>query len=127
MRIPVEISPGELFDKLTILEIKANRIDDSAKLGNVRREWAVLGAAARQLGTSPELVALKARLRLVNEKLWEIEDQIRGHERVGDFGTDFVELARAVYLTNDRRAALKKEINDLLKSDIAEEKSYADY
>ena len=127
MRVQVEISPGELLDKLTILEIKAARITDAAKLANVGREQATLAAAAAGLPAADGLAALRDDLKAVNERLWDIEDEIREHERRGDFGDGFVALARAVYVTNDRRAALKRQINELLNSDIAEEKSYAKY
>ncbi len=128
MRIKVEVSPGELLDKLTILEIKEARIADPLKLENVRRERATLGAAASDhIDPSRQIAELKDELKSVNERLWTIEDQIRARERDQDFGPRFIELARGVYRTNDRRAALKKAINDILKSDIAEEKSYAEY
>ena len=123
--IRVETAPGELVDKLTILEIKLQRISDPAKLANVRREFAVLAAVRdRGLRTSPELDALTAELRAVNESLWEVEDDLRQCEASRDFGPRFVELARAVYHTNDRRAALKRRINDLLGSRLIEEKDY---
>lgn len=127
MRIQVNISPGELLDKLTILEIKAERIEDPAKLDNVGRERAVLESAAEHIEGSAGVPALKRELKAVNERLWDIEDEIRDHERDQNFGATFVELARAVYVTNDKRAALKKQINELLGSDIVEEKSYAKY
>ena len=126
--IQVEVSPGELIDKLTILEIKLERITDAAKLKNVRREHDVLDAALKQAVTaSAPLAALHRELRQVNETLWVIEDDIRDLERAKTFDARFVELARAVYQTNDRRAALKRRINDLLHSSIVEEKSYAAY
>lgn len=124
----VEVSPGELIDKLTILEIKLERITDAAKLKNVRHEHAVLDAVLKQaVAASAPLAALHRELRQVNETLWVIEDDIRDHERARNFDARFVELARAVYQTNDRRAALKRQINDLLHSAIVEEKSYAAY
>ena len=126
--ITVEIAPGELLDKLTILEIKRERIEDSEKLINVGLELDVLDQARREKGpASPELDALYADLKTINEELWEIEDDIRDCERDKDFGERFIELARAVYKTNDRRAATKRAINELLGSRIVEEKSYADY
>ncbi|KAA9006734.1 DUF6165 family protein [Histidinibacterium aquaticum] len=125
IRIPV--SPGELIDKLTILRIKSERISDTDKLANVRHEEAALAAAAKVLPESKELSALRDRLLAINEELWDIEDGIRDCERAGDFGAEFVRLARAVYLTNDRRAEVKKAINLLLGSALVEEKSYADY
>lgn len=126
--ISVEIAPGELLDKLTILEIKRERIEDSQKLVNVGLELDVLDQARREnVPDSPELDALYADLKTINETLWEIEDDIRDCEREKDFGERFIELARAVYKTNDRRAATKRAINELLGSRIVEEKSYADY
>ena len=126
--ITVEIAPGELLDKLTILEIKRERIEDSEKLINVGLELDVLDQARREkVPASPELDALYADLKTINEELWEIEDDIRDCERDKDFGERFIELARAVYKTNDRRAATKRAINELLGSRIVEEKSYADY
>jgi len=128
VRIEIEISPGELLDKLTILEIKEARIDDPMKLENIRRERAALAVAASDhIDLSRETADLKGELKSVNERLWLIEDNIRAHERDQDFGPSFVELARSVYLTNDRRAALKKRINEILGSDIAEEKSYTGF
>lgn len=126
--ITVEIAPGELIDKITILEIKLARIADAAKLANVRIEHDVL-AASRDAAIVPsvELDGLTGDLKAVNEALWEIEDDIRDCERAGDFGERFIELARAVYKTNDKRALLKRQINDLLGSSLVEEKSYAAY
>ncbi len=126
--LQVEVSPGELIDKITILEIKADRISDPDKLANVHRELRSLTATGEKaLDTSPELDEFTAELRRINEQLWEIEDDIRDCERNGDFGERFVELARAVYRTNDRRAAAKRSINELLGSELVEEKDYADY
>jgi hypothetical protein len=121
----VEIAPGELIDKITILEIKQTEIKDPAKLRHVAVELETL-TAARDLAApaSPELDALAAELQLVNRQLWHIEDDIRRCEQANDFGPRFVALARAVYKTNDRRAALKRRINDRLGSRIVEEKSY---
>ncbi|MHA6289299.1 DUF6165 family protein [Maricaulis sp. CAU 1757] len=122
------IAPGELIDKITILRIKSERIEDAAKLANVRHELDVLNRTrAEAVEETAELKRLDGELQTVNEALWEIEDDIRDCERAGDFGEKFIELARAVYKTNDKRAALKKEINTLLGSAIVEEKSYADY
>ena len=126
--ITVEIAPGELIDKITILEIKQERMDDVAKLANVRTEWETLTASRdAAIEKSPELDDLTAGLKAINEKLWVIEDDIRDCERNGDFGSAFVELARAVYFSNDKRAALKRQINELLGSRLVEEKSYAAY
>ena len=126
--VPVEISPGELIDKITILEIKCERITDAGKLRNVHLELASLNAARTQgVPPSEKLTGLAAHLKKVNETLWDIEDAIRICERDADFGPRFIELARSVYQQNDRRAALKRQINDLLGSKIIEEKAYADY
>ncbi|MCY3593217.1 MAG: DUF6165 family protein [Acidobacteria bacterium] len=126
--LQVEVSPGELIDKITILEIKAERIADPGKLANVHRELRSLTATREEaLEPSPELEEFTAELRRINERLWEIEDDIRDCERNGDFGERFIELARAVYRTNDRRAAAKRSINELLGSELIEEKDYAAY
>ena len=126
--IMTAIAPGELIDKITILRIKSERISDEAKLKNVRTELDILTATQNEhVPASDEMVRLEAALKTVNEALWEIEDDIRDCERQGDFGEEFIRLARAVYVTNDKRAALKKEINLLLGSTIVEEKSYAEY
>ena len=126
--ILVPISPGELLDKITILRIKSERMSDPVKVANVKHELALLektwkdsGAAAVDLGDE------EANLTRVNEKLWVIEDEIRDEERAKRFGEKFIELARAVYFTNDERAAIKKRINTLLGSTIVEEKSYKSY
>ncbi|MDC7789171.1 DUF6165 family protein [Rhodoplanes sp. TEM] len=127
-RIVIAVSAGELVDKVTILEIKSERIGDPAKLANIRHELSVLTASlAPLLAAHPGVAPLKAALRSVNESLWQIEDDIRDCERHGDFGEAFVALARAVYRTNDRRAGLKREIDTLVGSELTEEKSYAAY
>jgi hypothetical protein len=127
-RFEVPVSAGELVDKLTILEIKSERIADQGKLGNVRRELASLAAIVDpMLKANAGLAPLKSALREINEALWQIEDDIRDCERAKDFGAKFVELARSVYRTNDRRAAAKRRIDDLLGSEILEEKSYQAY
>src|SRR5438128_2303857 len=121
--ITVEIAPGELIDKITILEIKNERIADTAKLRNVRVELEALCAARDQaMEKSDGLTRLTAELKAVNEALWEIEDDIRDCERHRDFGPRFIELARSVYRQNDRRAAVKRQINELLGSKLIEEK-----
>jgi hypothetical protein len=126
--ILVEVAPGELIDKITILQIKTERIDNADKVKNVRIELEVLETARDNvIPSSAELDRLTAELKSVNEALWVIEDDIRDCERDKDFGPKFVELARSVYRSNDRRAAAKREINELLGSKIIEEKSYADY
>ena len=124
--ITVEIAPGELIDKITILQIKEERISDETKRSNVCRELALLESVQRRyIPPSAELPALVAELKTVNERLWEIEDAIRRCEKEGDFGERFVELARAVYKNNDRRSALKRQINEMFRSTIMEEKSYS--
>ena len=126
--ILVEIAPGELLDKITILEIKRERLAQPDKRRNVEAELATLEAArARALPASEALGRLTAELKAVNEALWQIEDAIRLCERAGDFGPRFIELARSVYHQNDRRAALKRQINELLGSRLIEEKAYVDY
>jgi hypothetical protein len=128
MLLSVQTSPGEFLDKLTILEIKSERMSDPAKLGNVRRELELLRAtwAASPLAAR-DVAALVADLKRVNEALWEIEDRIRLKEAARAFDGEFVELARSVYRTNDRRAAIKRELNVALGSDLLEEKSYQGY
>ena len=124
----VPISPGELIDKITILEIKSQRMTDAAKLHNVRTELALLTDTWRASPfAATDIRAEWDALREVNGRLWDIEDRIRDQERDGNFGEVFIGLARAVYVTNDERAALKKKINTKLGSTLVEEKSYADY
>jgi len=126
--VRVEISPGELLDKLTILEIKRRRITEPTKLRHVEEEWAALNAARdRDVPPSAELTELTEQLGAVNEALWDVEDELRRCEQAADFGPRFVELARSVYRHNDRRAALKRQINLLLGSRLIEEKLYAPY
>ncbi len=126
--ILIEVGPGELVDKITILAIKSERMSDEGKLKNVRHELAVLDAARRaHIPASAELTRLEAALKEVNEALWVIEDDIRQCEADKDFGPKFVELARSVYKQNDKRAALKKDINLLTGSSIIEEKSYTEF
>jgi hypothetical protein len=127
-RIEVPISVGELVDKVTILSIKSENISDTNKRANIRREFDALDSVLKPLLTAtPQLASLQAELRTINETLWRIEDDIRDCERSRDFGPRFVELARSVYQTNDRRAATKRKIDELMGSDIVEEKSYASY
>ena len=124
--IMVPVAPGELIDKITILEIKAERIAEPGKRANVTAELALLAALRESaLPADATVTALTDELRAVNAALWDIEDDIRLHEARGDFGESFVALARAVYRTNDRRAALKRRISEHLGSTIVEEKSYA--
>ena len=126
--ITVETAPGELIDKITILEIKAVKIQDATKVRNVQVELETLATARNEaVSVSPELDELTAQLKKANQQLWEIEDAIRDCEREKNFGDTFIQLARSVYQTNDRRAALKREINVLLGSHLIEEKSYSDY
>ncbi|MEE8351834.1 MAG: DUF6165 family protein [Rhodospirillales bacterium] len=126
--LSIEISPGELIDKITILEIKLDRMSDAAKLANVKAEWDLLTASRdAAIPASDELQRLSQSLKEVNVGLWVIEDYIRQCEREKDFGKKFIELARSVYINNDDRARLKREINELLGSRLVEEKSYAVY
>ncbi len=128
MPLMVEIAPGELIDKITILAIKRARIEDPEKRRNVEHEYSLLTALRNSaLGDDETLSALQAALQATNETIWQIEDDIRDHERRQDFGPSFVALARAIYHNNDRRAALKRDINTWLNSAIIEEKSYTDY
>jgi hypothetical protein len=118
-------SPGDLIDKITILQIKRERFTDPAKLVNVHRELEVLEQTrTRSLPPSPELSKLSASLKDINEKLWDVEDDIRLCDRAGDFGPRFIQLARSVYQHNDIRCALKRQINELLGSELVEEKGY---
>lgn len=122
------ISPGELLDKLTILQIKSENITDHVKLQNVNVERAALQSVAdTHIPETEKLQSLAAALLSVNKELWAIEDDIRDCERAGNFGKTFIQLARAVYVTNDKRADLKKRINVEMDSKLVEEKSYADY
>jgi len=126
--ILVPISPGELLDKITILRIKSERMSDAGKLSNVRRELALLEATWRAAApdtqqSNPDEQALER----VNAELWDIENRIRDHEAERRFDAAFIELARAVYITNDERAAIKRRINITLNAAIVEEKSYRPY
>jgi len=130
MTARIEVSYGELVDKITILEIKSERITDPGKLANISRELAALRAVwdAVDAGAAlSEVLAARAELRRINEQLWDIEDAIRDHERTGTFDARFIELARSVYVTNDHRARMKKRIDTLLGSRFSEEKSYRPY
>jgi hypothetical protein len=127
-QILVPVSPGEVLDKITILEIKSERMEDEAKLRNVRRELELLNRKwAEAVSEDETVLRIHAALKRINEALWEIEDDIRDKERLAEFDERFVQLARSVYFTNDKRAAAKKELNLHLGSDIIEEKSYQDY
>lgn len=124
----VPVSPGEVLDKITILEIKSERMTDPAKVANVRAELALLQETWSQAVQEDDVVRrLHDALKEINETLWEIEDDIRDKERVKEFDQRFIELARSVYFTNDRRSQVKKELNLHLGSQILEEKSYQDY
>lgn len=126
--VSIPVSYGELLDKITILEIKAERIKDPAKLENVQHELALLSDIwDTRVGDAERVDEDKAKLKSVNLTLWEIEDKIRLKEAANTFDDRFVELARAVYVTNDRRAAIKKDINLALGSALIEEKSYEPY
>lgn len=128
VNISVPIAPGELIDKITILEIKLERISAQTKLVNIKKELDVLTQAYKgSVPTSKKLRQLTIELKAVNERLWDIEDEIRCCERLKDFGDKFIKLARSVYVTNDKRMEIKRAINDLLGSQIIEEKSYAAY
>jgi hypothetical protein len=131
MHVTVPISVGELLDKITILEIKAERIADPAKLANIRVELEALDRLRRDLPLErpgirrAEIEALVAELGQVNRRLWEVEDLLRDCERAQDFGPEFVRLARAVYKENDLRARLKRRLNAETGSALVEEKSYS--
>jgi hypothetical protein len=128
MAIKTEISYGEFLDKLTILDIKCERIQDADKLRNVKHERDVLNKIWKENEkSSVDISAEYNELKKINERLWEIEDDIRDKERNKEFDQEFVELARSVYVTNDERARIKKEINLKLGSELVEEKSYSDY
>jgi hypothetical protein len=126
--LTIDLAPGEVLDRMTILEIKLAHIKDPAKLKNVQHEHDLLLKVEQSgLPKSNRLAALRAELKATNQAIWDIEDRIRDLERAKDFGPVFVEVARSVYRTNDKRAAVKRQINDLLGSTLVEEKSYAAY
>ncbi|MHB8446944.1 MAG: DUF6165 family protein [Rudaea sp.] len=126
--ISTPVSFGELIDKITILEIKSEQIRDVAKLANVHTELEMLNATwAQNPASRTDIRAERAELKRINQSLWEIEDEIRLKEKAQAFDARFIELARAVYFTNDKRAAVKREINLKLGSKLVEEKSYQDY
>lgn len=126
--VKADVALGELIDKITILELKDERIADAGKRKNVRYELAKLTALLEQsCEVNATINECRAKLKDVNAEIWDLEDSIRDHERRKDFGASFVEVARRVYKTNDRRAALKREINLIGGSTIIEEKSYAEY
>jgi transcriptional regulator of nitric oxide reductase len=124
----VPVSPGEVLDKITILEIKSERMTDPQKVANVRVELDLLQKTWAAAITEDDTIRdLHAQLKEINEALWEIEDDIRDKERAREFDDRFIELARSVYFTNDRRSEVKKKLNLHLGSQIIEEKSYQDY
>jgi len=121
----IEVSNGEIVDKLTIIEIKLERIKDEAKLVNLRNEYVVLDEAVSKILSKDD--DLYKELYDINCQLWDIEDHIRDLERAKDFGADYIETARSVYFTNDKRSDVKKRINTKTGSNLVEEKSYEDY
>ena len=124
----IPISPGELIDKITILEIKRESIVDKEKLSNINLEYMVLlETLENKIIASNEIDSLRIKLKTINKRLWDIEDQLRDLERSKTFNEDFIKLARSVYFTNDERSEIKKSINKLLNSEIVEEKSYSKY
>ena len=123
----VPVSWGELLDKITILEIKVERLDGKEARANAGKELELLREITEPVMASGPATGLVARLKHLNQALWDIEDRIRDHEREGDFGPGFVELARSVYRRNDERGAVKREINLALGSALIEEKSYKPY
>ncbi|HKC17674.1 MAG TPA: DUF6165 family protein [Steroidobacteraceae bacterium] len=126
--ILVPVSPGELLDKITILRIKSARMSDAAKLANVRHELGLLESTWRAtVPAGVDLAAEEQALAAVNARLWDVEDRLREQEGERRFDADFIELARAVYINNDERAAIKKRINLALGSVLVEEKSYRRY
>jgi hypothetical protein len=122
----VEISLGELVDKVSILSIKLSEIKNQAKLKNIQKEYDTLFASMQAAGIGIDSAEF-SRLTAINEKLWDIEDRIRLKEAAGSFDDEFISLARSVYFTNDERAAIKKEINLKFGSDLVEEKEYTEY
>ncbi|MDG2001288.1 MAG: DUF6165 family protein [Alphaproteobacteria bacterium] len=126
--INVPISPGELVDKITILEIKKEFIKDDSKLKNINHEYDLLMQIySEQISKTKGVTELKNKLKEINLELWKIEDDIRDCERKKSFTDIFIELARSVYFTNDKRSKVKLEINLLMNSNLVEEKSYKDY
>jgi len=124
----IQISWGELIDKITILEIKVRRLMEKNAIENVRRELAALNHTANEILTQqPNLLSLKEQLKSINESLWNIEDKIRAKEATQSFDQEFIELARSVYINNDKRGNLKRQINAVLNSEVVEEKQYTTY
>ena len=128
MKILTEISAGELFDKLSILEIKLDKINDNNKKKEIKKEFDILKKIQTStIKSDDELENLFNSLKKINNNLWEIEDKIRIYEKNKDFGEVFIKLARDVYFNNDKRAKIKFQINKKLKSNITEIKQYTDY
>lgn len=126
----IEVSTGEIFDKLSILEIKKAKVKDINKLVNINTELLLLSKCFNSILLTlnkDKLIQLYESLKKVNESLWEIEDAIRIKEKNNEFDEEFIKLARSVYITNDRRSNIKYEINKISKSEIIEEKNYVDY
>jgi len=127
MGINIEISLGELLDKITILEIKSSKIKKDNKLKNVNFELYYLNSYLKTIDIDNDIKNLKNQLYKINKKLWEIEDRIRIHEKNKNFNNEFIELARSVYMVNDERAQVKREINTIYSSEFIEEKEYVEY
>jgi len=134
MRLQIDIPPGELADRLTIIQIKSNKIKDPAKMLSIMADLRQLTDVMDELcnwctrhDQWKALTPLTVELRKLNTEIWDIEDKIRALEKVKDFGDEFIQTARSVYFTNDKRAEVKRQINELFNSDIKEEKSYTDY
>ncbi len=125
--IMIPVSPGELLDKISILQLKQENISDEAQLNYVRDELKQLHQVHTQLPKSDQLDKLFDNLRDVNQHLWNIEDGLRAKEVAGKFDQSFIEQARMVYINNDKRAAIKRAINELLGSALQEQKSYTEY
>jgi len=123
----IEVSNGEILDKISILAIKKSKIQDKTKLENVYHEYETLLPYFDQIVNTQQLGDIYWNLSAVNTELWDVEDKLRDLEKSRTFNTEFIELARSVYYLNDRRAELKKDINVLSGSDLIEEKSYSDY
>lgn len=121
----IEVSNGEIVDKLTIIEIKLENITNEQKLANLRLEFEELNQAVSLIIKRDHPLYLE--LLAINKKLWVIEDRIRELEKSKDFGNEFIEVARSVYFTNDKRSEVKRQINELTNSSLIEEKSYEDY
>ena len=124
MDININISIGELIDKITILEIKSKKIKDKGKLKNINFELQMLEKELKKISLNSEIIEMQKELYETNLRMWKIEEDIRVYEKSGDFGPKFIELARSVYQENDLRSEIKKNINTLSRSKIIEEKSY---